>query len=60
MCPISNFGSVIGSAGMRYQNLYRCPSLLTSQNFGCSASGAEMMKERGIDAQHVVDAARSL
>jgi transketolase len=28
--------------------------------FGLSAPGAEVMKERGIDAQHVVDAARSL
>src|SRR6185295_14090097 len=28
--------------------------------FGLSAPGAEVMKEFGIDAQHVVDAARSL
>lgn len=28
--------------------------------FGLSAPGAEVMKERGIDAEHVVDAARSL
>ena len=28
--------------------------------FGLSAPGAEVMKERGIDAQHVVDAANSL
>ena len=28
--------------------------------FGLSAPGAEVMKERGIDAKHVVDAARSL
>ncbi len=28
--------------------------------FGLSAPGAEVMKERGIDAQHVIDAARSL
>jgi transketolase len=28
--------------------------------FGLSAPGAEVMKERGIDAQHVVDAARTL
>ena len=28
--------------------------------FGLSAPGAEVMKERGIDAQHVVEAARSL
>jgi transketolase len=28
--------------------------------FGLSAPGAEVMKERGIDAQHVVDAAKSL
>src|SRR5438477_6546211 len=27
--------------------------------FGLSAPGAEVMKERGIDAQHVIDAARS-
>jgi transketolase len=29
-------------------------------DFGLSAPGAEVMKERGIDAQHVVDAAKSL
>ena len=29
-------------------------------DFGLSAPGAEVMKERGIDAQHVIDAARSL
>jgi transketolase len=28
--------------------------------FGLSAPGAEVMKERGIDAQHVIDTARSL
>jgi transketolase len=28
--------------------------------FGLSAPGAEVMKERGIDAQHAIDAARSL
>lgn len=28
--------------------------------FGLSAPGAEVMKERGIDAQHVIEAARSL
>jgi len=28
--------------------------------FGLSAPGAEVMKERGIDAQHVIDAAKSL
>jgi len=28
--------------------------------FGLSAPGAEVMKEFGIDAQHVIDAARSL
>src|SRR5213082_1228414 len=28
--------------------------------FGLSAPGAEVMKERGIDAQHVIDAAQSL
>src|SRR5438552_2396954 len=28
--------------------------------FGLSAPGAEVMKERGIDAQHVIDAAESL
>jgi transketolase len=28
--------------------------------FGLSAPGAEVMKERGIDAKHVVDAAKSL
>jgi transketolase len=28
--------------------------------FGLSAAGAEVMKERGIDAKHVVDAAKSL
>jgi transketolase len=28
--------------------------------FGLSAPGPEVMKERGIDAQHVIDAARSL
>src|ERR1700730_7688277 len=28
--------------------------------FGLSAPGAEVMKERGIDAEHVIDAARSL
>src|SRR5262245_7163735 len=28
--------------------------------FGLSAPGAEVMKERGIDAQHVVEAAKSL
>ncbi len=30
------------------------------QRFGMSAPGAEIMKELGIDAQHVIDAARSL
>ena len=29
-------------------------------DFGMSAPGAEVMKERGIDAQHVIDAAKSL
>ena len=29
-------------------------------DFGLSAPGAEVMKERGIDAQHVIDAAKSL
>ena len=29
-------------------------------DFGLSAPGAEVMKERGIDAQHVIDAAREL
>jgi transketolase len=28
--------------------------------FGMSAPGAEVMKELGIDAQHVIDAAKSL
>ena len=28
--------------------------------FGLSAPGAEVMKERGIDAQHVIDAAKNL
>src|SRR2546429_1770084 len=28
--------------------------------FGLSAPGAEVMKERGIDAQHIIDAAKSL
>jgi transketolase len=28
--------------------------------FGLSAPGAEVMEERGIDAKHVIDAARSL
>ena len=28
--------------------------------FGLSAPGAEVMKERGIDAKHVIEAARSL
>jgi transketolase len=28
--------------------------------FGLSAPGPEVMKERGIDAQHVIDAAKSL
>ena len=28
--------------------------------FGLSAPGSEVMKERGIDAQHVIEAARSL
>jgi transketolase len=30
------------------------------REFGLSAPGAEVMKERGIDAKHVIDAARSL
>src|SRR5436189_335499 len=30
------------------------------QQFGLSAPGPEVMKERGIDAQHVIDAAKSL
>jgi len=29
-------------------------------DFGLSAPGAEVMKERGIDPQHVIDAAKSL
>jgi hypothetical protein len=32
----------------------------TSQNFGCGAPGGEVMKERGTDATHVVEAAKSL
>jgi len=30
------------------------------REFGLSAPGAEVMKERGIDAKHIIDAARSL
>jgi len=30
------------------------------REFGLSAPGAEVMKERGIDAKHVIEAARSL
>jgi transketolase len=30
------------------------------REFGLSAPGAEVMKERGIDAQHVIEAAKSL
>jgi len=29
-------------------------------DFGLSAPGAEVMKERGIDEQHVIEAAKSL
>ena len=29
-------------------------------DFGLSAPGAEVMKERGIDAQHVIEAVKSL
>ena len=33
--------------------------VIALHQFGLSAPGAEVMKERGIDAQHVIDAARS-
>ena len=50
-------------AGIReiwYQYVGLDGKVVGLHEFGLSAPGAEVMKERGIDAKHVVDAARSL
>jgi len=43
-----------------YQHVGLDGKVVGLHDFGLSAPGAEVMKERGIDAQHVVDAAKSL
>jgi transketolase len=43
-----------------YQYVGLDGKIIGLHEFGLSAPGAEVMKERGIDAQHVIDAAKSL
>src|SRR5207302_8999940 len=43
-----------------YQYVGLDGKIIGLHQFGLSAPGAEVMKERGIDAQHVIDAAKSL
>jgi transketolase len=43
-----------------YQHVGLDGKVVGLHEFGLSAPGAEVMKERGIDAKHVVDAAKSL
>jgi len=43
-----------------YQHVGLDGKVVGLHEFGLSAPGAEVMKERGIDAQHVIDAAQSL
>jgi len=49
-----------GVAEIWYQYVGLDGKVIGLHQFGLSAPGAEVMKERGIDAQHVVDAAKSL
>src|SRR6266487_386572 len=54
---------VVNEAGVPeiwYQYVGLDGKVVGLHEFGLSAPGAEVMKERGIDAQHVIDAARSL
>ena len=53
---IDDFKSLIAEA--RTQKLCKSCIFFDCQNM--SAPGAEVMKERGIDAQHVIEAAREL
>src|SRR5205823_12934412 len=43
-----------------YQYVGLDGKVIAHHEFGLSAPGAEVMKERGIDAQHVIEAAKSL
>ena len=49
-----------GVADIWYQYVGLDGKVVGLHDFGLSAPGAEVMKERGIDAQHVIDAAKSL
>src|SRR5438034_5673076 len=49
-----------GSPEIWYQYVGLDGKVVGLHEFGLSAPGAEVMKERGIDAQHVIDAAQSL
>jgi len=49
-----------GVSEIWYQYVGLDGKVIGLHQFGLSAPGAEVMKERGIDAQHVVDAAKSL
>ncbi len=49
-----------GVKGLWYQYVGLDGKVLGLDRFGISAPGAEAMKEFGIDAQHVIDAAKSL
>jgi len=43
-----------------YQYVGLDGNVIGLHQFGLSAPGPEVMKERGIDAQHVIDAAKAL
>src|SRR5213076_2876959 len=49
-----------GATEIWYQYVGLDGRVVGLHEFGLSAPGTEVMKERGIDAQHVVDAAHSL
>jgi transketolase len=49
-----------GVTDIWYQYIGLDGKVVGLHDFGLSAPGAEVMKERGIDAQHVIDAAKSL
>jgi transketolase len=49
-----------GVKGLWYQYVGLDGKVLGLDRFGLSAPGAQVMKEFGIDAQHVIDAAKSL
>jgi transketolase len=49
-----------GVLGIWYEYVGLDGKVIGLHEFGLSAPGAEVMKERGIDAQHVIDAAKSL